>query len=106
MEYLSIFLKFFFSQFEEVSDVLAKCKTGDVEVMITVNFNSIPNVLLCGGRPMYIGVEGRRPLCWAYGASGHLSWAFLGKRQTLESKYRSRDKPLNLQMSRRMEGIS
>lgn len=51
MEYLSIFLKFFFSQFEEVSDVLAKCKTGDVEVMITVNFNSIPNVLLCGGRP-------------------------------------------------------
>lgn len=53
----------FFSQFGEVSPI--KCKagivTGDVEIVITLNrkqFLEIPNTLACGGRMIYVIVEG------------------------------------------------
>ncbi|CAE1242006.1 unnamed protein product [Acanthosepion pharaonis] len=81
-------LGFFFSKFGEVASVSAvKSKAGiateDVEVIVTVtrkNFVAIPNVLTFEGRPIYVTVEGRRPLCWACGVVGHLSKTCPGKR--------------------------
>lgn len=63
---------------------LSKSKADIVtgEVMITVNknhFNSIPNIFHCGGRPIYIVVERRRPVCKACRAAGQLSKACPGK---------------------------
>lgn len=56
--------------------------TGDVEILLTLNrkqFIEIPNTLMCEGRLIYVVVEGRRLLCWAYGAAIHLSKACPGK---------------------------
>lgn len=38
----------------------------------------IPNTLMYGGKPIYVIVEGRRPLYCACGAAGHLSMACPG----------------------------
>lgn len=57
--------------------------TGDVEIWVTVtrkNFMEIPNMLMCGGRPIYVIVEGPRLFYWGCGAAGHLSKVFHGKR--------------------------
>lgn len=57
--------------------------TGDVEIWVTVtrkNFMEIPNMLICGGRPIYVIVEGPRLFYWGCGAAGHLSKVFHGKR--------------------------
>lgn len=61
----------FFSQFGKAAEVSAiKRKTvinsGGREILVTVDrkkFVDIPNVLICGGRPIYEVIEGRQPLC-------------------------------------------
>lgn len=81
------YLGFFFAKFGEVSSVSpikskARIDTYDVEIMSTVTrkkFTKIPNVSMCEGRPIYMVVEGRRPLCWACGTAGYLSKAYPGK---------------------------
>lgn len=64
-------LGFYFAKFREVAVVLsvkskAGIATGDFEIMLTLtrnNFIDITNILTCSGRPIYVDVEGRRPLC-------------------------------------------
>lgn len=42
---------------------------------------------MCGGRPIYVVVEGRRTsLCWACGAARHLFKAYPGKKQEPQSQ--------------------
>lgn len=60
-------LGYFFSQLGEVAEVSAvkgknSIATGDVDIFVTVdrkNFSDIPNILICGGQPIYVVVEGR-----------------------------------------------
>lgn len=80
MEVPLFIMGFFFSKFGEVHGIStvkskAEITTSDVEIMVTVNrknFMDIPNVLICGGRKIYVVVEGWRPLCWFCGTAGHL----------------------------------
>lgn len=50
------------------------------------NFGDIMNIRICGGWPIYVGVEGRRPVCWICGEAGHLSKACPVKRQEDQQK--------------------
>lgn len=54
----------------------ADIATSYYEIMVTFSgpkFNKFPNVITCGGRNIYVVVEGRRPNCRACGALGHLT---------------------------------
>lgn len=61
------YLGFFFFQFGEVVNVsVVKGKsgiaTGDIKILVTVDRKyviNIPNVLICGGRPIYVVIEGQ-----------------------------------------------
>lgn len=84
---------FFFAKFREVVDISSvKSKvgiaTGDFEVTVTLtkkNFMDIPNVLICGSRPIYV-VEGCHPLCWSCDTVRHLSKSCLEKRPAPQPK--------------------
>lgn len=46
----------------------------------------IPNILICEGRLIYAVVEGRQPLCWAFGVVRHLTKASPGQNPEPQSK--------------------
>lgn len=69
---------------ERVSSFKSKAgiATSDYEAIVTLTlskFNEVPKVFTCGGRNIYIVVEGYRRNCWNCGAAGHLGKLYYGR---------------------------
>lgn len=71
----------FFAEYapvDEVSSIKSKSGifTGDFEVLVTLTrpkFNEVPNIITCGGRNIFVVVEGRCRSCWGCDATGQLA---------------------------------